>query len=275
MRDLNDRVAVITGASSGIGRATALALAREGMRLHLVARREHELGKACEKAREYGVPVAVHVQDVCDAHAMKALAERIVESEGRVDLLFNNAGAGVAKKFLDTTEDDWRWLMDLNVFGVVHGVQAFLPHMLERGEGLIINTASLGGLAASQLAAYSTSKFAVVGLSESLLVDYGNRGIRVMVVCPGMVATEMVQASIDSGRHYLPTDPDGAKFKALLERRGAAPETIAKDIVRGVKRGRFLVVTPTHARMLWSIRKWFPAVARWLTRLLEKEMERQ
>lgn len=265
MRSLNKKVIVLTGASSGIGRATALALAAEGAVLHLIARREQRLEDVCHEARAAGAVATAHAVDVCDTAAFARIADDIHAKHGRIDVLINNAGVGATKSFMETTKDDWAWTFDTNLHAVVNGIRMFLPTMIEHGGGTIVNVASLAGVMANTLAAYSASKFAVVGMSESLLLEYGEQGLKVVVVCPGVINTEIATASIVADRTNSAL---GSSMQKLLAAYGAAPELVARDIVKAIRQPRFIVPTPMHASVLRGLHRMFPELARVLTRRL-------
>lgn len=262
MRDLTARVVVVTGAGSGIGLATARAFAAEGARVHVVDVDPERVASAAAEVDGRG-----HVVDCREPEALQALARDVLSEEGRVDVLHNNAGVGLGKSFLDTTPEDWEWITSLNLFGVVHGTRAFLPAMLERGEGVVVNTASLLGLTGSpDLSAYCTTKWAVLGLTESLRLEHAGRGVHFMAVCPGLIATNIVR----DGRVAIARDPGGARAVAQWDRYGSPPEVVARDVVRGVKRRAHVVLTPRHARVLAAIRALSPRVQHWLLSRLER-----
>lgn len=263
MQNLNGKVIVLTGASSGIGRATALALAKQGAVLHLIARRGPLLEQVCQQARALGGSATAHVLDIRDPAAFAQMADSVHAEHQCVDVLINNAGVGPMKPFLQTTDDDWKWTFDTNVYAVVTGVRAFLPAMLEHGRGTIINVASLAGLIANPLSAYTASKFAVVGLSESLLIEYGNRGVEFVVVCPGVIDTGIATAAIEAGRSQSGMD---TRVREFLAKHGAAPEAVAHDIVQAIHRPRPVVLSPRHAGLLRALHRVFPDQIRALFR---------
>jgi NAD(P)-dependent dehydrogenase (short-subunit alcohol dehydrogenase family) len=164
---------------------------------------------------------------------------------------------------METTDDDWRWTFDTNFHAIVTSVREFLPLMLDRGQGTIVNVASIAGVAGSTLSAYTASKFAVVGLSEALLIEYGERGLKVIVVCPGMINTEIAVAAVEAGRD---NGKIASKMREMMTRFGAAPETVAKDIVKAILRPRFMVFSPMHANVIKTIHQWLPDVSRMITR---------
>ncbi len=253
---LAGKVAVVTGAGSGIGRATALLLAREGARVHVV----DIDGQRCEDVvagirRDNGTASA-HVLDCSDADAVEALATGILSEEGRVDVVHLNAGIGHAGRIEDITMEQWRRVLDVNLWGVVAGVHAFVPGMLERGTGHVVITASgLGLVPLAGLAPYTTTKFALVGMAEALDVELRKRGVRVTAVCPGVVDTGIVAASVFSG-HAEAVHSRAGRF---FSRRGAAPERVAADVLSALRRPRSIVVSiPMHVVPVWVLHRISP-----------------
>ncbi len=184
------RVALVTGASSGIGRALALRLAREGMRVALVARRRKDLeALAAEISREGGDAYAFPC-DVENVSEVAATACAAVERFGAVDLLVNNAGYGHHRAFLDWDLDDMERVMRVNYFGTLRFTKALLPGMVERGRGSLVFVASVAGkIATPDETAYCASKFAMIGLAQSLSLEVEDAGVHVLVVCPGVIRT--------------------------------------------------------------------------------------
>jgi NAD(P)-dependent dehydrogenase (short-subunit alcohol dehydrogenase family) len=195
MRDLEGKVAVITGAGSGIGRGTALALAEAGM--HVVVADIDEASARSVAGELGGRSVAVRT-DVADRASVEALADAAYAEFGAVHVLHNNAGVALMMR-LDTMKDvDWDWILSINLKGVVNGLQAFLPRMKEQaGEKHIVNTASMAGMFAPQmLGAYNATKFAVVAISETLREEVAEDAIGVSVLCPGVVGTNIMQNTV-------------------------------------------------------------------------------
>jgi NAD(P)-dependent dehydrogenase (short-subunit alcohol dehydrogenase family) len=188
---LAGKTALVTGAGSGIGRATALACARRGARMMICDLDERGLQATADDIAALGVAVTAKRVDVADPEAMRAFAAAVHAEVEAVDLLINNAGVAIGGGFLHTSLEDWNWIVSINVMGVVHGCHFFVPAMVARARGgHVVNIASAAGyLANAALAAYSTTKFAVVGLSEALQDELAPHRISVTTICPGLINT--------------------------------------------------------------------------------------
>ena len=198
MKDFKDKVAVVTGAASGIGRAMAQRFAREGMKVALADIEPPALAEAERRLRADGATVLAVPTDVSKAADVEALARRVVDTFGAVHVLCNNAGVFLTGRLWERTLADWEWLLSVNLWGVVHGVRTFVPLMLRHGEeGHIVNTASMAGLTSMPYAGvYHVSKHAVVTLSEVLHHELAMSGakVKVSVLCPGLVNTRIVDS---------------------------------------------------------------------------------
>ena len=208
-RDLQGKNVVITGASSGIGKATAIEFAKRGANLVLAARREFGLEKTARECEKFGARAIVVPTDVSVEHDVEQLAERAISEFGHIDIWVNNAGVYMLGEIKDTPVESMRRLLDVNFFGMVHGCKAILPHMLERGEGHIINTGSQAGKMAYRYAGtYCASKFALTAFSDALRQELYGTGIDVSIVMPNSTDTPLFNYSANyAGREIKPMDP--------------------------------------------------------------------
>ena len=241
MRGMSSPVVVITGASSGIGRATALAFAPGGATVVLAARRIDRLRAVADEVRTVGGHALVVPTDVTVRHQVEALIHRAVAECGRLDILVNNAGSGLYADIESTTAEDLEQILAVNLFGTLYGITAALSIMRRQGSGRIINVASLAGKRGMPaMGAYSAAKFAVVGLTEALRVETLGSGVAVSLICPGPTAgTEFSARAIHKARQ--PTAPVRLKRTA---------EQVAMQIVRCARHPRAEVVP---YRLVWSI----------------------
>ena len=264
------RLVLVTGAGSGIGRATAFAFAEAGARVIAVDRDAETAARTAELSRLLGAPEAwAETVDVSDEQAMEKLADKVAAEYGVVDVLVNNAGIGLGGSFLDTTTEDWRKVLDVNLWGVIHGCRLFGRQMAERGQGgHIVNTASAAAFQPSRaLSAYGTSKAAVLMLSESLRAELAGRGIGVSAVCPGFVNT-----NITSTARFAGVDADEEKRRRkratrLYGLRNYPPEKVADAILRAVVRNQAVVPVTPEARAAHALARWAPKALRALARL--------
>jgi NADP-dependent 3-hydroxy acid dehydrogenase YdfG len=246
------KVVVVTGAASGIGAALCRSLADRGARVIAVDR------DAAGLASSFGDDARIEAAtlDVCDADAFALLVADVAARHGRLDLLFNNAGIGLGGEVRDLQVSDWDPLLDVNVRGVINGIAAAYPLMLEQGQGHIVNTASLAGLVPLPgEAPYVASKYAVVGLSHVLRAEARQLGVRCTVVCPGKVETPIYDTS-----PVLGVDRD--RVLALWPK-GVTPERCAEVILQGVARNRRSVVVSATAKALALIHRISPAIVEW------------
>jgi len=240
VRSFGDKVAVITGAGSGIGRALALALAREGAHLAISDIDESALAATC--ALLPATPQVRHYRlDVTDRDAVNAHAQQVVADFGAVHLLFNNAGSALLGTFVNQTLEEAAWLVDLDLWSVVYGNKAFLPFMLAQREGCIVNISSIAGLAGMPgLNCYNLVKFAVRGLTESLWSELEGTGVRAVCVHPGGIRTNIERSS----RRCAQTGEIEARMDAANKRILVTPPArCAADILAGIRRGRRRILT--------------------------------
>lgn len=260
--EIADRIAVVTGAASGIGRASALALAKAGADLVLADLNDARLEEVRGEIAGIGRRALVVHTDVSRLADVEALFEQAVARMGRVDILMNNAGVHVTGPVERIPVADWEWIVGINLWGVIYGVRTVLPHMLARGSGHIVNTASLAGLVGAEPSIpYTVTKFGVVGLSQALAAYLRPKGIGVSVLCPGFVATRITEherlTPFDDGRD----ETRRSFFQALADgdwsRMAAAPggvvtaESVADRVVDAVKANTFLILThPGHKELV-------------------------
>jgi NAD(P)-dependent dehydrogenase (short-subunit alcohol dehydrogenase family) len=249
--EIAGKVAVITGGASGIGKGTAQALARLGTHLILADVNDRRLAETGTELAALGSRVLTVHCDVAKEADVQQLAQVARQEMGQVDILMNNAGVVLRGALERISMADWQWAFDTNVLGVIHGIQAFLPEMIARGSGYIINTASISGLVAltGEGAPYIASKFAVVGLSEALALYARPKGIGVSVLCPGSVDTHL-----DETERVVGMTPDSAETEAALagvfHSRLMTPEEIGTLVVDAVRQHRFFILPDAQQQHL-------------------------
>ena len=265
IEQLDGRLALVTGAGSGIGLATAALLASHGARVLLVDRDEAALARAAESVRgARGLRC-----DVSDADAMQRLADEVLASEGVPDIVINNAGIAIAGPFLKTSIAEWRRIVDINLLGVVHGCRLFGEAMVARGGGgQIVNTASAAAFMASKgLPAYSATKAAVLMLSECLRAELAPSGIGVTAVCPGFIATNITRAAHYVGRGDADQDRLRDQVTRMYERRNFTPEQVAVEIVDAIGADRPVAVVTPEAKLMRALSRFAPGISRRLAGL--------
>jgi NAD(P)-dependent dehydrogenase (short-subunit alcohol dehydrogenase family) len=267
MSNLRGKTALVTGAASGIGRATARALAEEEARLVLCDVNEEALG---DVARELAPQcILARKVDVSKRDEMAALAASVHETRA-LDVLVNNAGVGLQGGILDTSLEDWEWILSINLWGVIHGCHFFVPKMVERGEGgHVVNVSSaLGYFAAPDVIGYATTKFGVFGLSESLRAELAPHRIGVSVVCPGVIATGIIGKTRFRGGGD--SEETRARVQKIYERRNYGPEKVAEAIVVAVKRDVPVVPVSPEAWALYYLKRFAPSLTAPLGRMLAR-----
>lgn len=277
MKDVQGKSVLVTGAASGIGRATAIEFAFEGADPVVLNDINLEgLRETAATIHGMGRRAIVMPADVSDYNAVKEMTEKALDEAGAIDILVNVAGTAIIARFEDMTMEEWRKVIGVDLLGALHTVHCLYPRMLARGSGHIVNVASLAGLAALHPynESYYMCKFGVVGFSEGLMLEASAQGIDVTCVCPGGVKTPIYDDSPFKGFN----EEARRKVKDFMLRTGQEPEDTARDIVDGVKRNRFLVVTTPAAKGMYFFRRhfpllWFPllrAVARQFVKYLDR-----
>lgn len=265
LEQLHGKLALVTGAGSGIGLATARALAERGSRLLLVDRDPQALERAAGS-----IPGSHSFAcDVSDEQAMERLATRVLGEHGVPDVVVNNAGIGVAGSFIDTGFDDWQRIVGVNLMGVVYGSRLFGRAMIERGAGgQIVNTASAAAFVpAKELGAYATTKAAVLMLSECLRAEFARHGIGVTAVCPGVIATNITRTT-----HYVGLGEEEQRRRSdritrLYERRNFTPEQVAAEILDAIAKDRAVAPVTPEAKAMRALGRFAPGLARRLAKL--------
>lgn len=264
------RLVLVTGAAGGIGRATAFAFAEAGARVVAVDRDAEGAARTAEMARLIGAPAAWgEAVDVSDEQAMGKLAEKVAAEYGIVDVLVNNAGIGLSGSFLDTTSEDWKNVLDVNLWGVIHGCRIFGRQMAERGQGgHIVNTASAAAYQPSRaLPAYSTSKAAVLMLSECLRAELAERSIGVSAICPGIVNTNITATTRFAGADAAEEERLRKRTSRLYRLRNYPPERVADAILKAVVRNQAVVPVTPEARGARLLSRFSPGALRGIARL--------
>jgi NAD(P)-dependent dehydrogenase (short-subunit alcohol dehydrogenase family) len=265
MKTLKDRVAVITGAGGGIGRALAAELASRGCHLALVDVNEAALAETAQVVSAYPVKVSQHVADVTDAERMARLPGEVVAHHGGVHLLINNAGITLQKSFATHSLADWQRVIGINLWGVIHGCHFFRDELLRADEAHVVNLSSMAAfLGLPSQSSYCATKSAVQGLSESLWTEWGVEGIGVTCVHPGAIRTDMIRATLEES-----DDVDLARRNyELAKKLGVDPDRAARKIVDGVVKGRMRVRIGKDAALLDWLKRLAPsAIHRPLRRL--------
>ncbi len=270
--NLSGKVALVTGAGSGIGKETALAFARRGANLVLCDVNEAGLAETADLIRRLGRDVVSRTVDVADREQMREFAAAVHAEMPAVDILMNNAGVGLGATFLDTELEDWDWIVGINLLGVVHGCHFFVPKMVERARGgHVINVSSAAGYAANQtLCAYSATKFAVLGLSEALRDELEPHHIGVTAICPGIINTAITQTSRMKG----PTATPEARQAAVefYRRRNYGPERVAANILKAVQRNRAVAPISPEAWAFYYLKRWAPGIMTRVRRAMSARM---
>ena len=263
MDQFEGRVAVVTGAASGIGRGMAEAFASAGMNVVLGDVEEGALAETTERLEAAGHDVLAVVTDVSDSAAVDALAREAIATYGKVHVLCNNAGvSGRIGPIWEGPLEDWEWILDVNLKSVLYGIRAFVPHMLEHGEpSHVVNTASLAGLiVGGHSASYAVTKHAVVALSEQLYVQLSqmDRPISVSVLCPAWVNTDIERRGAVRGPNALDGDPVAKAVEAWVQQQvseGLDPRDVGDTVLQAIRDDRFYILT--HPDWNWMIESRF------------------
>lgn len=267
-------VAILTGAGSGIGEALARALARRGAFVVVSDRRGDEAARVASLIAADGGEGLAAPLDVRDGAAVGALVDRVVAERGRLDYLFNNAGLGVAGEVKELHLDDWREIVEVNLMGVVHGVHAAYPRLVEQGFGHIVNTASVAGLLPSPMVTpYALTKSGVVGLSRALRLEAAAYGVRVTALCPGVIRTPILDGGAFGRMARRPANEVMAA--AWEQARPMDPQRFAEAVLAALPKNPEILIIPSWWRLAVAIDRWLPGLFAWFSRRRFREHKRQ
>ncbi len=256
------RIALVTGGASGLGRGIALAMARVGCDLVLVDLDEARLREVSSTIEDMGKKCLTRRVDVSSRTEMEMLAEEVLSELGRVDVLVNNAGVGVGGELVNVPLDDIEWITGVNLMGEIYGTRLFLPQMIMRGDGYVVNVGSLSSLVVLPFhIPYTTTKFGIAGFTEALWVECRRHGIGVSLVCPGAVSTnisERTRAYPSNERQRRTTE----RFERMLQEHGMDAEEAGRMVLQAMAADRFLVILGREAYLLYYLRRFFPGPMR-------------
>ena len=276
MKNFRDKVAVITGAGSGIGRYLAVLLAKDGADVVICDVNQDTLSETAEMLRKYNVSVSSHVLDVADKKRIEALPGKVIEQHGQVDLVFNNAGVTTGSHFKDMQEDNWDWVMGINLEGVVNSTRAFIPHMIDRSEAAIVNTSSIFGMiAVPGQSVYHATIFAVRGFTESLALEMAttNPNLQVHCVHPGHIGTNIAASARMDEEEFNKQVEEQQNNSSIFTRKapknleemgnqfregGMHPSKAANIILNGVKKNKSRIFIGLDAKLLDLSQRLFP-----------------
>ena len=272
MKTFKEKVAVITGAGSGMGRYLAVLLAKEGADVSVCDVNEETLNETVEMLRKYNVSVSSHLLDVSDKEAIEALPKKVIDQHGKVDMVFNNAGVTTGSHFKDMNEDNWDWVMGINFDGVINSTRAFIPHMVDSPEAAIVNTSSIFGMVAVPgQTVYHATKFAVRGFTESLAMEMRetNPNLQIHCVHPGHIGTNIASTARMSDEDFTSTQPRSSIFNRnvpktqqemgeLFREGGMHPSKAAQIILNGVKKNKSRIFIGLDAKLLDLSQRLFP-----------------
>jgi len=256
MKNLINKVAVVTGGGSGIGKSTAIALANEGCDLALADINEEGMKETAEEIEKIGRKVSQHKINVADKLDMQRLVDEVIESHEHVHIVVNNAGITVSGDFIEQTMEDIEWILGINLWGVIYGCKLFIPYLQKEEESHIVNICSSSGIMPTpRLSTYTTSKFAVRGLSETLRIELAQFNIGVTTVHPGVIKTNIPHAS-----RFKDMERQKQSIE-MFEKRGHPPESVANKIIKAIKNNSHRILIGPEAYIIDILKRVFPVLS--------------
>jgi NAD(P)-dependent dehydrogenase (short-subunit alcohol dehydrogenase family) len=275
IRIFDGATAIVTGGASGIGRGLAEELARRGCEVVLADLQVELAEEVASGIRVSGGKAQAVKIDVADFPAMEQLVRETVKSTGRLDYMFNNAGIVIGGYVNQYTIEDWNQVVDINLRGVINGIQATYQIMMKQGFGHIINTASMAGfMVGPGNVAYTTTKYAVVGLSKSLRAEAAHMGIRVSVLCPGVIRTPILEGGGKYGKMLIDIPPK--ELQRMLGRlRPMSPNLFAKKVLKSVAQNKAIIIVPSWWKVIWWINRLSPSLGISLAQRRFQKMQKE
>jgi len=275
IRIFDGATAIVTGGASGIGRALAEELARRGCEVVLADLQIELAEEVASKIHVSGGKAKAVKIDVTNFPAMDQLVQETVKRTGRLDYMFNNAGIAIGGDVNNCSIEDWNQIIDVNLRGVINGIQATYKIMMEQGFGHIVNTASMAGLMSSPGAvAYATTKHAVVGLSKSMRAEAAQMGVRVSVLCPGVVRTPILQGGGKYGKMFIDIPPE--QVRRMWERlRPMSPNIFAEKVLNSVAKNKAIIIVPSWWKLFWWINRLSPSLGIFLAQKRFQKVQKE
>jgi NAD(P)-dependent dehydrogenase (short-subunit alcohol dehydrogenase family) len=275
IRIFDGATAIITGGASGIGQALAEELAKRGCEVVLADLQIELAGEVVSEISASGGKAKALKIDVTDFPSMEQLVRETLKRTGRLDYIFNNAGIVIGGSVILYGIEDWNQIIDVNLRGVINGIQAAYKVMMEQGFGHIINTASMAGLMPGPgNVGYTTTKHAVVGLSKSLRAEAAQMGVRVSVLCPGAVRTPILEGGGKYGKMLVDIPPE--QIRRLLEKlKPMSPDLFAKKVLNSVPKNKAIIIVPTWWKLFWWINRLSPSLGIFLAQKRFQKMQKE
>ena len=275
IRTFGGATAIVTGGASGIGRALAQELAKRGCEVVLADLQIELAEEVASEIRVSGSKAKAARTDVTDFPAMEQLVQETVQRTGRLDYMFNNAGIVIGGSVNLYSIEDWNQVIDVNLRGVINGIQVAYKRMMEQGFGHIVNTASMAAfMVGPGNVAYTTTKYAVVGLSKSLRAEAAHRGVRVSVICPGVIRTPILEGGGKYGKMLV--DIPSEELRRMLEKlRPMSPNLFAKKVLNSVAKNRAIIIVPSWWKLFWWINRLSPSFGILLAQKHFQKMEKK